>query len=179
MGFINALSTGLEGRDAQIVYSTTAKELVMQDGKCVGVVAEDRDGNTITFHANKNVILATGGFARNKEMLAEYNTSGKWPDLTKITGTNMPGITGRRHPAWRRASGAALRDMDQIQLLQTTQPGTGNCVYAYVAPKEAAATSSLTKKVIASSARTAAATTSLWRRWRRRTHCSTCMRAAT
>ena len=34
--------------------------------------------------------------------------------------------------------GAALRDMDQIQLLQTTQPGTGNCVYAYVAPKEAA-----------------------------------------
>ena len=94
VGFINALSTGLEGRDAQIVYSTTAKELVMQDGKCVGVVAEDRDGNTITFHANKNVILATGGFARNKEMLAEYNTSGKWPDLTKITGTNMPGITG-------------------------------------------------------------------------------------
>ena len=77
VGFINALSTGLEGRDAQIVYSTTAKELVMQDGKCVGVVAEDRDGNTITFHANKNVILATGGFARNKEMLAEYNTSGK------------------------------------------------------------------------------------------------------
>ena len=137
VGFINALSTGLEGRDAQIVYSTTAKELVMQDGKCVGVVAEDRDGNTITFHANKNVILATGGFARNKEMLAEYNTSGKWPDLTKITGTNMPGITGDGI-RMAQSVGAALRDMDQIQLLQTTQPGTGNCVYAYVAPKEAA-----------------------------------------
>lgn len=70
-------------------------------------------------------------------MLAEYNTSGKWPDLTKITGTNMPGITGDGI-RMAQSVGAALRDMDQIQLLQTTQPGTGNCVYAYVAPKEAA-----------------------------------------
>lgn len=137
VGFINALTSGLEDRDAQIVYSTTATELIMENGVCVGVLAEDRDGNQITFHANKNVILATGGFARNTEMLSQYNTSGKWPDLTKITGTNMPGITGDGI-RMAEAVGAALRDMDQIQLLQTTQPGTGNCVYAYVAPKEAA-----------------------------------------
>ncbi len=137
VGFINALNAGIKGSNAQIIFDTEATELVMKDGQCVGVLAKDRSGNQLTFNANKNVILATGGFARNTEMLEKYNTSGKWPDLTKITGTNMPGITGDGI-RMAEAVGAALRDMDQIQLLQTTQPGTGNCVYAYVAPKEAA-----------------------------------------
>ena len=137
VGFINAFTSTLEGRDAQIVFDTTADELIMENGKCVGVKATDRDGNTITFRANKGVVLATGGFSRNKEMIQEYNTSGKWPDLSNITCTNMPGITGDGI-RMAEAVGAALRDMDQIQLLQTTQPGTGNCVYAYVAPDEAA-----------------------------------------
>ena len=138
VGFINAFMDTLATRSgAQIVYNTTAEELIMEDGVCVGVKATDRDGNTITFRANKGVILATGGFAKNKEMVQEYNTSGKWPDLSTITCTNMPGITGDGI-RMAEAVGAALRDMDQIQLLQTTQPGTGNCVYAYVAPDEAA-----------------------------------------
>lgn len=138
VGFINAFTSTLEGRDnAQIIFNTTAEELIMEDGACVGVKATDRDGNTYEFRANDGVVLATGGFARNKEMVQEYNTSGKWPDLSDITCTNMPGITGDGI-RMAEAVGAALRDMEQIQLLQTTQPGTGNCVYAYVAPQEAA-----------------------------------------
>ena len=138
VGFINAFTSTLEEREGvEIVFNTTAEELVMEDGVCVGVKATDRDGNTYTFNANDGVVLATGGFGRNKEMIQEYNTSGKWPDLSDITCTNMPGITGDGI-RMAEAVGAALRDMDQIQLLQTTQPGTGNCVYAYVAPQEAA-----------------------------------------
>ncbi len=137
VGFINAFTATLESRDAQIIYYTTANELIMENGKCVGVAATDRDGNTVTLRANSGVILATGGFARNADMIQQYNTSGKWPDLSKITCTNMPGITGDGI-IMAEAVGAALRDMEQIQLLQTTQPGTGNCVYAYVAPDEAA-----------------------------------------
>lgn len=137
VGFINALSSTVEQRDAQIIYNTTAQELIMENGACTGVKAVDRDGNTVTLRANQGVILATGGFARNKEMVQQYNTSGKWPDLSTITCTNMPGITGDGI-RMAEAVGAGLRDMEQIQLLQTTQPGTGNCVYAYVAPQEAA-----------------------------------------
>ncbi len=137
IGFINCFTETLADRDAQILYNTPASEIIMQDGEAVGVKAKDRDGNTYTIYANQGVILATGGFAGNLEMVQEYNTSGKWPDLSKLKSTNLPGMTGDGIKM-AVAAGAALRDMEQIQLLQTTSPKTGNCTFAYVAPQEAA-----------------------------------------
>ena len=137
VGFIRCFTDNLDDRDVQIVYNTRAEEIIMENGAAVGVKGTDNHGNTYTFHANKGVILATGGFAKNAEMVQKYNTSGKWPDLSEITCTNLPGMTGDGI-IMAEAVGANLIDMEQIQLLQTTSPKTGNCVFAYVAPQEAA-----------------------------------------
>ncbi|MDR1190013.1 MAG: FAD-dependent oxidoreductase [Bifidobacteriaceae bacterium] len=51
-----------------IFTSTPAKELIVEDGKIVGVVAEDADGNTIRIGA-KAVVLAGGGFGGNLDMV--------------------------------------------------------------------------------------------------------------
>ncbi|MDD6187603.1 MAG: FAD-dependent oxidoreductase [Oscillospiraceae bacterium] len=52
-------------------YNTTAEELIVEDGKVVGVVATRKDGSKLTVKAGA-VVLATGGFAASKELMAEY-----------------------------------------------------------------------------------------------------------
>ena len=49
---------------------TAATELIVEDGKVTGVVAEDRE-QRYDIHA-KAVILATGGFGSNPELMEEY-----------------------------------------------------------------------------------------------------------
>ena len=106
-------------------FDTTAKSLIMDGDKVVGVNAVGKTGNTVTLHANKGVILATGGFAGNVEMREKYCTSDKWPDLSaKVITTNMPGVTGDGI-AMAEAAGAQLINMDQIQLLPYANPWTG------------------------------------------------------
>ena len=105
---------------------TTGESLITDEsGKVVGVNATHKDGHKVTLHANKGVILATGGFAGNVEMRMQYCVSDKWPDLSaKVITTNMPGVTG---DGLRMAAavGAELINMDQIQLLPYANPWTG------------------------------------------------------
>jgi fumarate reductase flavoprotein subunit len=55
----------------QIMLETPAKELLTDsNGNVVGVVAEGKDGK-VTIHAKK-VIIASGGFAKNEELLERY-----------------------------------------------------------------------------------------------------------
>ncbi len=138
IGFITALTDTLADRDCTILTDTAAKHIVLNDaGEAVAVEAETTDGTAYTIHANNGIVLSTGGFAGNLEMVQEYNTSGKWPDLSTRKSTNLPGMTGDGIVMATEIN-AGLRDMEQIQLLQTTYPVTGNCTYGYVAPQEAA-----------------------------------------
>lgn len=63
----------------EVLFNTPAEKLLMKDGKVAGVIAKDKDGNTVTVNA-KAVIIATGGFADNPEMMKKYtrfpNTDG-------------------------------------------------------------------------------------------------------
>ncbi|MBQ9265354.1 MAG: FAD-dependent oxidoreductase [Clostridia bacterium] len=108
------------------LMNTTAESLITDEtGRVTGVNAVGKEGNKVTLHANKGVILATGGFAGNVEMRMEYCVSDKWPDLSaKVITTNMPGVTG---DGLRMAQevGAELINMDQIQLLPYANPWTG------------------------------------------------------
>lgn len=54
----------------EILFETVGKELLMQDGKPVGVKAERFDGAQIIVKAD-TVVMATGGFAANDEMMME------------------------------------------------------------------------------------------------------------
>lgn len=126
VGFINAFEGALAGREGvTIMMNTTGKSLIMEGNKVVGVTAEDKDGNTVTLHANNGVILATGGFAGNVELRQKYCEGEKWPDLSaKVNNSNMPGVTGDGI-FMAEAVGAELVNMEQIQLLPFCDPQTG------------------------------------------------------
>ncbi len=124
-GFIDIFVKTIEAKKlpVEIVMEVTAKELIVENGKVIGVKAEGADGKSYEFKANKGVILASGGFGANVEMRQKYNT--QWPTLdATIKNTNSPAITGDGIKM-AEAIGANLVDMNYIQLLPTCDPATG------------------------------------------------------
>ena len=108
------LEKTVEDRGVEIVYEATANEILMEDGKAAGVVAEGAAGNTITVNASA-VIIATGGFGANNDMVKEQNAS-----LDGYVTTNAPGALGQGITmATAEGIDAATVDMDQIQLHPT------------------------------------------------------------
>ena len=72
-GFISPLEKAANENGVEILKSTKATKLLTdQNGNVIGTEAEDKDGNKIIINA-KSVILATGGFNRNPELLEEYS----------------------------------------------------------------------------------------------------------
>ncbi len=117
-GFISTYLDQIGAMDnVTIVTEATGKSLVKTDGKITGVVCTDRNGNEFTVTANKGVVLSTGGFAANSKMVQEYNTSGKWDDLSKLMTTNRTSSSQGDGIVMAKEAGASLTDMEQIQLL--------------------------------------------------------------
>lgn len=112
-----------EKEGVEFLYETTANKILMKDGKAVGVEAEGKTGNKVTVNA-KAVILATGGFGANNDMVAEQN-----PDLKGYITTNAAGAQGQGITmATAEDVGAATVDMDQIQLHPTVHVEGDNAV---------------------------------------------------
>ena len=117
-GFLSTYVNALESKGIKLYTSTTGKALLQDaNGKVTGVTVEDKDGNQATFTANKGVVLATGGFSANSKMVQEYNTSGKWSDLSAVPTTNRFTSSQGDGITMATAVGASLTDMEQIQLL--------------------------------------------------------------
>lgn len=119
-GFIGTYAEKLHsyGDKVTLLTSTTAKSIIKNDeGRVIGATAEDVNGNTYTFTAKKGVVLATGGFAANGKMAQEYNTSGKWSDLSKVKTTNRYHCSLGDGISMAKEIGANLVQMEQIQLL--------------------------------------------------------------
>lgn len=74
----------------EIYLETPIKSLIMEDGKCVGVIATSKDGEEIEARA-KAVVVATGGFGTNKEMIKEEFNLNLWEDFFPF---NVPGTVG-------------------------------------------------------------------------------------
>lgn len=65
------LSESVEKQGGQVITEATAKQLMTNNsGEVVGVIAEKADGTTLEISA-KSVVMATGGYAANKEMVKE------------------------------------------------------------------------------------------------------------
>lgn len=66
------LEESVEGNGGQVITETTAQELLSdEEGNIIGVVAEQSDGTILEIDA-ESVILATGGYAANSEMVKEH-----------------------------------------------------------------------------------------------------------
>lgn len=96
----------------EIIFNAPVTEILMDGGKAVGVKAE---GYTVNA---KSVVLATGGFGANLEMVAQLK-----PELDGFVTTNAPGCTGDGIKM-AEAVGAATVDMDQIQIHPTVEQNT-------------------------------------------------------
>lgn len=102
----------------QILLDTTATEILTDaNGAAVGVKATGASGETVTVNA-KAVVLATGGFGANLDMVVKYK-----PELKGFMTTNAPGIQGQGIEM-AQAIGAATVDMDQIQIHPTVEANT-------------------------------------------------------
>ncbi len=94
---------------------TKAVEILHDGNKVTGIKVETKDGNTYEIKA-KAVILASGGFGANSDMVVKYK-----PELEGFGTTNQPGATGDAFPMLESLD-ASLTDMDQIQTHPTVVP---------------------------------------------------------
>lgn len=76
-------------KNIKLLMETRGMSLIVEKGKVVGAVAEDADGEKYTIRAKGAVIICTGGFADNREMLDKY-TNAK-PDTYAVAPINKTG----------------------------------------------------------------------------------------
>lgn len=81
---IKALAKRCKECNIDVLLNTRAKKLLLEDGKVKGVLAE-REDKQIQIHAG-SVIIATGGFAGNRELLKKYFPSVKDEDEIYLMG---------------------------------------------------------------------------------------------
>ena len=119
---IPRLQSKCEELGVEILLNTTANKILTDaDGAAVGIEATDKDGATVTVNA-KAVVLASGGFGANLDMVTEYK-----PELEGFMTTNAAGAQGQGIDM-AVAIGAGTVDMDQIQIHPTVEYNSSHLI---------------------------------------------------
>ncbi|WP_338449669.1 flavocytochrome c [Niallia oryzisoli] len=111
---VKGLVTNVQEQQIPLFVNADVKEITEKDGKVNGVkvVFNGTDEKTIT---SKAVIVATGGFGANFDMIEKVR-----PDLAGYVTTNQEGSTGDGISMIEKLGGTTV-DMDQIQVHPTVQ----------------------------------------------------------
>ena len=117
---VEKLKAQAESLEIDVRVNTQATEILMDNGQAVGVIAEDAE-HIYTINAGA-VVLATGGFGANFELMASYD-----PSLANAVTTNHSGAQGDGI-LMAEAVGADTVDMEQIQLHPTVIQSDGSLV---------------------------------------------------
>ena len=117
---VEKLKAQTEKLGIEVHVNTKATEILMENGQAVGVLAEDNE-HSYTIHA-KSVVLTTGGFGANFDLMASYD-----PSLANAVTTNHSGAQGDGI-LMAQAVGADTVDMEQIQLHPTVIQSDGTLV---------------------------------------------------
>lgn len=102
---------------AEIRVNSTVTDVLEENGRAVGVKVKNEAGE-YTIKA-KAVIIATGGFGANSQMIEKYR-----PDLKGFATTNVKTTTGDAF-SWLEKFNAKLRLMDAIQIHPSVIPDKG------------------------------------------------------
>ena len=102
--------------NVELLFNTPATDLIVEDGRVVGVAATGEDGTPLRVHALKGVVLGTGGFDYNDEMRRSYL------GFPYFVTNAAPGNTGDGH-RMGMAIGAATAYMDRAWGLPCFLPG--------------------------------------------------------
>lgn len=92
--------------NGEIIYNTAMQELIVDDtGAVTGVICKRANGATLTLYARKGVILTTGGYARNQEMVARYPVANYFSNVPRgnvgdgLVAAEKIGALNYVHPA--------------------------------------------------------------------------------
>ncbi len=114
---VPVLVKATENASAEIRYNSKVTDIIEENGKAAGVKVSSSNGDYVI--KAKAVIIATGGFGANPDMIVTYQ-----PSLKGFGTTNHRGATGDAF-AWIAKFDGALTQMEQIQTHPTVVPGNG------------------------------------------------------
>ncbi|HAU8264380.1 TPA: flavocytochrome c [Kluyvera intermedia] len=114
---ISGLVRNVTRRGIDVMLDTSVEEILCEQGKVSAVRLINDENETLTV-AVKSVIVATGGFSANSEMVVKYR-----PDLAGFVTTNHKGATGGGI-ALLQHIGADTVDMGEIQIHPTVEQNT-------------------------------------------------------
>ncbi|MCB5952874.1 flavocytochrome c [Enterococcus sp. BWT-B8] len=114
---VAGLIRNIHEQEIPIFVNSTVTKINEKDGKVTGVEV-DVEGETKTVSGDA-LIITTGGYGSNKEMIEKYR-----PDLKGYVSTTSEGSTGDGITMIEKLGGATV-DMDQIQVHPTVVQETG------------------------------------------------------
>lgn len=105
---LGALLEHIQSKGAQVQFGHTSERLVVEEGRATGVIASSADGKHKKFIAKKGVVIATGSYCQDSDMLAYYcpyvvnNPMG-----SEVAQFNMGDGSGIKQALW---AGAAMQN---------------------------------------------------------------------
>ncbi|MEE1181619.1 MAG: flavocytochrome c [Treponema sp.] len=117
---IPVLVKAAENAGAEIRLNSKVTDIIEDNGRAAGVTVSAKNGDYKIMA--KAVIIASGGFGANAEMVVSYK-----PELKGFGTTNHRGATGDAFAMVKKFN-AALTQMDEIQTHPTVVPGNGTMI---------------------------------------------------
>ncbi|MGM3162099.1 flavocytochrome c [Dickeya undicola] len=114
---ISGLVKNINKRNIDVMLDTSVLDVVHDKGAITGVRVRNEDGEELTIAA-KGVVMATGGFSANRDMVVKYR-----PDLDGFVTTNHKGATGSGIAILEQV-GADTVDLGEIQIHPTVEQTT-------------------------------------------------------
>ncbi|MBQ7519271.1 MAG: FAD-dependent oxidoreductase [Clostridia bacterium] len=125
--FMVPLNTMLTANEHnQLITRTTAKELILEDGRVTGVKAVRFDGTEVIAHAAKGVILATGGYGANIDEVQQSNIYWNAEYIADNIGTTNRSELVGEGIEMAKAVGADTEGMGWTQMMPLGWVDNGN-----------------------------------------------------
>ncbi|WP_261641393.1 flavocytochrome c [Erwinia mallotivora] len=111
---ISGLMRNIARREITVMTDTTVTEIQSEQGEVCGLYLLNEENEQLIIRT-RNIIMATGGFSANSQMVVKYR-----PDLDGFVTTNHKGATGGGI-ALLEHIGAGTVDMGEIQIHPTVE----------------------------------------------------------
>ncbi|MEE3663010.1 flavocytochrome c [Brenneria sp. g21c3] len=118
---ISGLTKNLNTRNIDVMLDTAVTDILYEADAVIGVQAVNDDNEALTILA-KSVIVASGGFSANRDMVVQYRA-----ELDGFVTTNHKGATGDGIAILEKI-GAGTVDMGEIQIHPTVEQTTSYLV---------------------------------------------------
>ncbi len=111
-------------------FETEAKQLIRpESGRVTGIIAKAKNGDYVQFNAKKGVILCTGDYAADEEMVERYCPQAKQVDGSVYTPVGVNTGDGHKMALW---VGAAMQKAEPHAPMIHTQLGANSYCFLHV-----------------------------------------------